>query len=139
MRRAFAWLLLALVPTGCQRDPNQPELPGLHPAVGSVNRSGQNVSGGVVQFTPDPDRPEFLINSEVGADGRFSLSTVRTTDSKGERHPGAPAGTYRVTYMPPVLDQTTGFVEPITLPKTVSIEAQDNDLKIELPAGATAR
>jgi hypothetical protein len=86
-----------------------------------------------VQFVPEPDRPEFLINSEVGPDGRFSLSTVRTTDSRGERRPGAPPGNYRVTYLPPVADQTTGNLEPITLPKPLTVESQSNDLLIDLP------
>jgi hypothetical protein len=35
--------------------------------------------------------------------------------------------------MPPVLDQTTGNLNPITLRKPVTIAEQSNDLKIELP------
>ena len=83
-------------------------LPGPQPGQGGGKRDGQPVKGGVVQFTPDPDKPEFLINSEVGADGMYTLSTVRTTDSKGERKTGAPAGAYKVTYTPSLGDQTAG-------------------------------
>ena len=87
-----AALALALL-VGCDKGNKQPDFPDLSPVKGGVKRDGQPVKGGVVQFTPDPDKPEFLINSEVGADGVYTLSTVRTTDSKGERKTGAPAGT----------------------------------------------
>src|SRR5207247_8349562 len=88
--------------------PKQPDFPDLNPVTGTLQRAGQPVSGGSVRFDPDPARPEFQTNSEVGADGTFTLSTVRTTDKTGERKRGAPVGTYRVTYMPPLADQTAG-------------------------------
>ena len=91
------------------------------------------VSGGVVRFSPDPDKPDFLVNSEVGADGRFKLSTVRTTDSQGERRHGAAAGKYRVTFTPKLGDQTSGYKAPVTLPTPVTVEAKENDLTIRLP------
>lgn len=120
---------------GCGGDKKQPDFPDLNPVKGVVKRNGQPVKGGAVQFRPDPDKPDFLINSEVGADGTFTLSTVRTTDSKGERKTGAPAGTYKVTFTPPLGDQTAeGHINPIDLPKPVAVKAGDNDLTIELPA-----
>jgi hypothetical protein len=133
MRHVLAWTAAAVLFIGCSQEPPQPELPALNPVSGTVVRGGKPVAGGVVQFVAEPDRPEFLTNSEVGPDGKFTLSTVRTTDSKGERLPGAPAGKYRVTYMPPVADQTTANLPPITLKNSVAIESSDSDLKIELP------
>ncbi|HEY1188491.1 MAG TPA: hypothetical protein VGE74_12640, partial [Gemmata sp.] len=103
---AFAALAAALL--GCGKDPSQPGFPDLHPVKGVVKRGGQPVSKGTVQFTPDPAKSDFLVNSEVGADGTFTLTTVRTTDSRGERKPGAPAGKYKVTFTPPLGDQTAG-------------------------------
>lgn len=124
--------LLALA--GCSD--KQPKFDELHPVNGTVTAAdGKPVSGGSVQFTPDPDKPEFLVNSEVSKAGSFSLSTVRTTDSRGERKKGAPAGKYKVVFRPDVVDQTQGHKEPITLPEPVTVEAKSNDLKLALPKG----
>lgn len=126
----FALGLLA----GCGSDKKQPDFPDLSPVKGVVKRDGQPVKGGAVRFTPDPDKPEFLINSEVGADGTFALTTVRTTDSKGERKPGAPPGKYKAAYTPPLGDQTaggpTGAVEAT---KPVTVSAGNNEVTVELP------
>lgn len=120
---------------GCGGSDNQPEFPPLHPAKGVVKRGGQPVKGGVVRFTPEPDKPEFVINSEVGADGTFTLSTVRSTDKRGERKTGAPAGSYKVTYTPALGDQTaTAVLVPVDLPKPIAIQAGENDLSVDLPA-----
>jgi hypothetical protein len=129
----LAFVVLGLGVAGCSAPP-QPEFGELHPVTGVVKQDGKPVSGGVVRFRPDPDKPEFLINSEVASDGTFSLSTVRTTDKQGERRPGAPAGQYKVTYEPKLGDQTADrYREPVTLPKPVTIEAKSNQLTIELP------
>jgi hypothetical protein len=113
---------------------SQPAFPDLHPVKGVVTRDGQPVKGGTVAFTPDPDRPEFRINSEVKADGTYTLSTVRTTDKAGERKAGAPAGKYRVQYMPPTGDQGAGGQPPpIDLPDPVTVKPGDNDIPISLP------
>lgn len=128
-----AALALALL-VGCDKGNKQPDFPDLSPVKGGVKRDGQPVKGGVVQFTPDPDKPEFLINSEVGADGVYTLSTVRTTDSKGERKTGAPAGAYKVTYTPSLGDQTAGGqTGPVELPAKVTVKVGDNDITIDLP------
>lgn len=134
--RTVVWVLLAVGPlVGCgSGGKSQPDFPALGPVKGTVSRGGSPVKGGAVQFFPDPARPEFLINSEVGADGTYTLSTVRTTDSSGERKTGAPAGTYKVTYTPPLGDQTAGgAINPIELPKTFTVTAGNNDIPIELP------
>ena len=90
----------------------------------------------MVRFTPDPDKSEFLINAVVGGDGSYSLSTVRTTDTKGERKTGAPAGTYKVQYTPDIGDQTAGgSMDPIHVIKPATVNAGPNDIPIELPTG----
>ena len=129
---ALATVTAALV--GCGSGPSQPDFPDLHPVKGVVKRGGQPVSKGVVQFAPDPAKSDFLINSEVGTDGTFTLTTVRTTDSKGERKPGAPAGKYKVTFTPPLGDQTAGGqINPIDVPTPATVAPGDNTLTIELP------
>jgi hypothetical protein len=130
----FLALAAAWLAAGCDSGPKQSAFPELNPVKGVVKRSGLPVKGGAVKFTPDPDNPEFLINSEVGPDGTFTLSTVRTTDQQGERKPGAAAGKYRVTYTPPIDDQTTGgLMTPITLPNPVTVNAGGNDITLDLP------
>ena len=125
--------MVALV-AGCGQNSGQPPFAELNPVKGVVNFGGQPVKGGAVQFIPDPASAEFLINSEVGNDGTFTLTTVRTTDTKGERKPGAPAGKYKVTYNPPLADQTTGATaNPIELPTPITVNAGANDLMIDLP------
>lgn len=126
----FAFGLIA----GCGSDGNPAPFSELHPVKGVVLRGGVPVNGGSVEFAMTGGSTEFLVNSDVGADGNFTLTTVRTTDSRGERKTGAPAGTYTATYRPPVADQTTGHSNPVTLPKSAIVEAKANDLKLELPA-----
>jgi hypothetical protein len=131
---APALLVGAALLTGCGQDKKQPDFPDLQPVKGTVKRDSNPVKGGVVRFVPDPDKPEFLINAEVGPDGTYTLTTVRTTDSQGERKPGAPPGTYKVTYMPSLGDQTAGGkMEPIELKAKVTVKSGDNDIPIELP------
>ncbi len=119
---------------GCGSDDNRAPFSELHPVKGVVLRGGVPVNGGSVEFATTGGSADFLINSDVGADGTFTLTTVRATDSRGERKTGAPAGTYSATYRPPVADQTTGHSNPVAIPKPVVVEAKANDLKLELPA-----
>ncbi len=110
-----------------------PAFPALVTIKGIVKRNGAPVSGGVLKFTPEPDTPEFLSNAEVSSDGAFAISTVRTTDKSGERKSGLPAGKYKVTYLPPLGDQTAGgTAKPVDLPATI-ISAEKADLIFELP------
>lgn len=125
-------LLLAL---GCRGNGvAQPDWPELHPAQGVVMQGGSPVGGGVVVFRSVPENEQFLINGPVQGGGTFELTTVRATDTLGERKPGVPAGEYSVTYIPPAVDQTQGFVEPAKLPKTVTIQPGPNHLKLDFPA-----
>lgn len=133
IRRTSLPLLALALFAGCGSG-DQPKFPELSPVKGVVQRGGQPVKGGVIRFTPDPDKPEFLTNSEVGADGTYSLSTVRTTDKSGERKSGAPPGKYKVTYTPPLGDQAAGGdMSPIPIAAPVEVKAGENDLKIDVP------
>jgi len=92
------------------------------------------VKGGTVQFLPNPDRPNFLTNSEVGADGTFTLTTVRTTDKTGERKTGAPVGKYRAMYQPPLGEQTAGGqLDPITVPGPFEVMAGGGEITVDVP------
>jgi hypothetical protein len=130
------WLLVAAVSllwmqSGC--GPKQPEFEALHPVTGKVQRAGAPLAKGTLSFKPIPENQDFNVNGQVGDDGSFKLTTVRMTDSKGERRPGAPAGEYTVVYVPESKDQTVAFEPPITLPSKVVIEAKDNNLTLEVP------
>lgn len=131
------WLLIAVVSllcvySGCSGS-KQPEFDALHPVTGKLQRAGQPLVGGSIRFNSIPEKQEFIVNGLVGPDGSFTLTTVRTTDSKGERRPGAPAGEYSAIYMPESKDQTVAYEPPITLPQKVVIEAKDNSLTLEVP------
>lgn len=127
---------MAAILAGCGDGRNQPAFPDLQPVKGVVKKGNATATGGVVRFTPDPDTSDFIINSVVGPDGTFTLSTVRSTDTRGERKVGAPAGSYKVTYTPPLAEQGPGGLPqtPIDLPKPVSVQTGENNLTVELPA-----
>lgn len=125
---------LALAAAGCGGGAKQPAFPDLAPTKGVVKRGGAAVKGGAIQFVTDPPTAEFLINSEVAADGTFTLSTVRTTDRAGERKPGAPVGKYKAVYQPPLADQTAGGqLDPITVAGPFEVKAGGNEIGVELP------
>ncbi len=125
--------VIAAAASGCG-GPVQPAFDPLHAVTGKVQRGGMPLTGGSLRFNAIPDKEEFIVNSLVGPDGSFTLTTVRTTDSKGERRPGAPAGEYTVVYTPESADQTAAYQPPITLPQKVTIEAKENVLTLEVPA-----
>lgn len=127
--------LAAVAPAGCGGGGgNQPAFADLHPVKGVVKRDGKPASGGVIRFNPDPDRGEFIINSEVGPDGTYQLTTTRATDQRGERKSGAPAGAYTVVFIPPLGDQAAGgSLDPVTYAKPVTVGTGDNDIPIDLP------
>lgn len=135
------WIcLLAVACCGCGREANPATAFGeLCKVNGSLKRDDLVATGGSVRFVPIPDQPDFLINSEVGNHGEFQLSTVRTTDSRGERRPGAPPGKYRVIYQPPVFDQTQGHIEPLESSEPIQVEATKNSYQIELFTKNTQR
>ena len=130
--RPLALALGLAVVLGCT-DGGKPkgDLPALHPAKGRVVRNGQPVNGGSVRFHPDPEDLDLVVGGEVKSDGSFELQTQHAQSQK--RGPGAPAGTYQVTYFPPQADQTQGVpAEPVTPNQPQTIQAGSNDLTVEL-------
>ena len=68
---------------------------------GKVTHDGQPVTGGSVMFTPISTTPGKQLTGkpaagEVGADGRFTLTTYATND-------GAAVGKHNVIYSPPAV------------------------------------
>ena len=134
MRTAlFASCLAAML--GCSSDSGV-KWPKLHPAKGIVKVGGTVASGGYVHFRPeDTNIRDFVVTSEVGTDGTFTLTTGHAQDGKKERKPGAPAGRYIVTYSPQQTDQATGRTAmPIETPQPVTISPGENSLAVDLPA-----
>ena len=130
-------LLGALIAiAGCGgSDKDQPAFAELNPVTGVVKRDGQPVKGGQIIFTMDPDKQEFGVNAIVGQDGTYKLTTYRLTDRSGERKTGAPAGTFKVTYVPDIADQTAaGKMEPSKLPNPVAVKPGENTLNLDFPA-----
>ena len=128
MRCAFFMPIVLMAGCGGSQQP----FAELYPVKGVVLRDGQPVQKGTIQFVGASGNASFIVNSEVGADGTFELTTVRTTDSSGERKTGAPAGAYTVTYTP-FSDQRGGNFNPVALPKPITVEAKPNELRIDLP------
>ena len=91
------------------------------------------MKGGSITFNLATD-PLLRVVGEIGADGTYSLRTVKdklTAD-------GIPEGEYQVTIQPPAIDKKGAggqgkHVEPIVLPRKYKVEAKDSTLKIELP------
>jgi hypothetical protein len=128
-------LLGALFGAGCGGDSSQPAFSDLHPVSGTVKRGGQLVKGGQVVFTMESDKQEFGVNAIVDQDGKYTLTTYRLTDRSGERKTGAPAGTFKVTYVPDIADQTAaGKMEPSKLSNPVAVKPGENTLNLDFPA-----
>ena len=126
--RNVGMILALIVLIGCQDSKPKGDLPPLHPAKGKVLSNGQPVSGGGVQLRTDPESPDLVVSAEVKADGTFELQTVHTISSKIGK--GAPAGTYKVTYQPPL--SANAAPVPITPSQTQTIQAGNNELTVEV-------
>jgi len=119
---------------GCSSNGSKP-WPDLHPAKGSITVDGQTPSGGYVSLHgDDPSVADVIVSGRVEADGKFTLNTVHATEKNSPTKAGAPAGTFKVRFMPPANgDQATGTsVDPIDGKSPVTIKPGDNELKIEL-------
>ncbi|HEX3146999.1 MAG TPA: hypothetical protein VHR66_02890 [Gemmataceae bacterium] len=129
MRIRIVGMVLGLAAlTSCQDGKPKGDLPPLHPVKGKVLQNGQPVSGGGVQFRTDPETADLVISAEVTSDGTFELQTVHTISSKVGK--GAPAGTYKVTYQPPLSANAAPM--PVTPKQTQTIQAGSNDLTVEV-------
>jgi hypothetical protein len=130
MRLLAVMSILGLtVLAGCGDKPKW-DLPPLHPVKGSVSRGGAAVNGGVIQFRPEPDLPNIVVNAEVKPDGTFELKTLHALSLKSG--PGAPAGNYRVMYLPPIIGDQNMAAPSVLLPKPYTIKEGPNDLAIDL-------
>lgn len=112
--------------------------PDLHPVRGTVKVGGQLVTAGYLTFrSDDAANSDFMVTGKIEPDGTYKLTTTHALEKGSQARPGAPAGRYRVMYMPPGTgDQVTGAsVEPIDAPKPVTVNAGENDLPIDLPKG----
>jgi hypothetical protein len=126
---SMRWCVLLVGLAGCSPDKPQGELPPLQPAMGTVVRGGKAAGPGLVQFRAEPDKPDLVVNGEVRADGTFELQTLHATSQKKGK--GAPAGTYRVTYIPAATEQNQ-MVTPVEVPLPVTIKDGPNELTVEL-------
>ena len=121
-----ALVLFALaVCLGCR--PAGPPPPKTYPVKGHVVfKDGQPATGAAVEFRPsDPSAPNAM--GEVGPDGSFSLSCL----VGNQKIPGAVAGTFEVTVIPPQgSDQSA---QPVTLPRTYTVNPDgSNDFTITI-------
>jgi hypothetical protein len=119
--------IVAAVVAGCSRNTSQ-ELPPLHPAKGKITHNGKTVGKGHVRFTPETNQ-DYTIFSQVDENGAFDLVTVRG----GKESKGAPAGEFKVFYIPDTGGEQS-VSAPIETTKTFTIEAKPNELTIELTA-----
>src|SRR4051812_47263847 len=130
MRRRWAplFVLFGLTVCGCGK---AEELPALYPVRGKVVRNGKAVAGGNVKFEPVKGQGEIFSNAEVGSDGRFTLATHR----RSLAGPGAPEGSYRVVYVPPLaaaagpedVPNAQNASSPLVFPTPFRVEARDNE------------
>ena len=113
--------------TGCAQETFAPP-PTTHIVKGRLLTSaGQPVKGGALQIVTADATPKSPMG-EVGDDGSFEL---RTLNDRGQKFPGAQAGTYTATYIPVMTEAQTE--QPIDLPQPVTIEARENTLELRLP------
>ena len=126
MRSCGTWLAVSavLLAAGC----DGPKPPPTYTAVGKVvYADGEALTGGAVQFRPQSDASPAAV-AEVGKDGKFTLMTL----VDGKQIGGAVAGSFRVTFIPPLgPDQA---VQPVTLPDVYTVQPKDgNDFTITIP------
>ena len=130
----FAAALVAAA--GCSSS-NSAKWPELHTVRGIVKIGGQTATGGYLIFRgEDSTNADFTVGGNVGSDGTFKLGTLHSLEKSSSQKSGAPAGNYRVLYMPAGGgDQITGSsVEPIPSIKPVTVAPGPNDLAIVLSA-----
>ena len=127
--RALIAIAVTALPAGC--DGLGDDLPELHPLVGTVVRDGKPVCDGLLRFHPTRADSGVIVNAAVGSDGTFAAETGRADDPGGRRAAGAPAGSYRVVYLPPAEDQKAS--QPLDVASLVTVGPRSNKVTIVLP------
>src|SRR5262245_8170015 len=107
-------------------------VPPLNTVKGQVLLGKKPAGKGSLVFAPDTPIRDVSILAEVGDDGRFEVVTIDTSGRGAPRSPGAPEGTYRVTYLPFAADQADAPL-PVEAPAPVQVKAGDNEITIQLP------
>jgi hypothetical protein len=116
--------LAAFVVWGCSKGPD------LVPVSGQVLIDGQPLTAGHIQFIPENERPA---SGEIGADGRFTLTTYDDGD-------GCARGTHQIVVMASKQLSPTR-TQHLAPPKygaigrsglTATIDESTEDLKVEL-------
>ncbi len=110
--------------------------PDLHPVHGVVKVGGKTATGGYLSLRSDDEsNSDLIVGGKIESDGTYKLSTSHALEQNSTQKAGAPAGRFRVMYMPPGGgDQISGAsVDPIDSAKPVTIVAGDNDLTLEIP------
>jgi hypothetical protein len=124
MRACWLWgFLLGAAVLGCR---GEEEMPPLYRVTGKVIHDGRPVQGGSIRFTPVNEQAVIIVNAPVDQEGKFELRTVKGRT----RAPGAPEGTYQVSYQPPFQGKTVP--EGVTLPETYKVEARENAFTIDV-------
>ncbi len=98
---------------------------------------GKPFPGGVIEFRSAANPAVTVKGTIAEGDGTFSLTTLLVVGNRSRTLPGAPAGEYRVTVIPPMQQGQTAL-RPILLPKACTVKAQDGNeftLQTDLPRG----
>jgi hypothetical protein len=117
-------MLVLVTFAGCGKPVN---LPKLSPVKGVVVRGGQPVQSGKLELKAQPDNPDMMVNAQVDPTGHFEVVSM---DRDGKKRPGAPEGSYKLTYIPQATDHK---IEPVEVPVIFTVEPKANEWTVELP------
>jgi hypothetical protein len=120
-----ASLLLSVLATGC----NPGKQYQFHAVKGRVLRGEEPVSGGTIRFT-NPEDPNLVATSPIGADGTFVLQSSTTQPARTSA--GAPVGQYQVVVSMPAEQPNRPFPS-LTAPEMYTVAPGANDLTVKLP------
>lgn len=129
--RSIAWfcLILTLCTTGCKKKPGSGNVPAVHPVKGVVLKNGQHVTNGDLEIRPVQELPNLLVSAVLKPDGTFEVFSMDTQDRDGKKHPGAPEGSYQLTYSVQTQDQQ---IQSVKLSKPFVVEAKPNEWIVNL-------